>query len=49
MYPFDPRREIDYVSTYYRINGFVTVMEVARVDPSDKKVLVKHFREAGIL
>ncbi|MBI4363722.1 MAG: hypothetical protein HY545_02630 [Candidatus Doudnabacteria bacterium] len=45
VYPFDPRDEVDFVSSYYDLTQFVTVMEVSTVDPADEKMLVDFFRE----
>jgi len=49
MYPFDPRAEIDYVSQYFDIGKYVTVMEVINLDPSDKKFAYDYFKEKGVI
>ena len=49
VYPFDPREEVDYVATFYKIERFITTMEVASIDASDKRVLIKHFKKEQII
>jgi|SRR3989344_1908375 len=48
-YPFDPLDEIDFISAYFNVDRFVTVMEVSRVDPNDEKLLLGYFREQAVL
>ena len=49
MFPFDPRDEIDFVSAYYHIDRFVTVMEVIRMDPEDEKNARAYFKDQQVL
>lgn len=49
VYPFDPRDEVDFVSAYYRIDRFVTMMEVIHIDPADEEIVKAFFQSAGIL
>lgn len=48
-YPFDPRAEVDYVATYYKIEHFVTTMEIVNLEKSDERVLLKHFKKEQII
>lgn len=43
LYPFDPRKEISFVASWYRIERFVTVMEVNRLDRDDENKLKSFF------
>lgn len=49
FYPYDPRKEIDWLARQYRIGEFVTVMKVSTFDYADLKVLRDHFRETGVV
>ncbi len=49
FYPFDPRDEIEYITKYFHIEKFVTVMEINRLDTEDEKVLKQHFKKFHIL
>lgn len=49
VYPFDPRDEVDFVSEYYNLSKFVTVMEVLNLDPADEKVLNEFFKTKEVL
>lgn len=49
VYPFDPRKEIEFLCQNYDIGRFVTLMEVIRLDREDEKLLKGHFRRNGIL
>ena len=49
VYPFDPRTEVEAVAAHYRINPFVTIMGVKRLDKSDEEVLRDFFRERGLI
>lgn len=44
LYPYDPRREIEFISHYYDIGRFVTAMEINRLDREDEAA-AKHFFE----
>ena len=43
FYPYDPRKEIEYVCQEYGIGQFVTVMEISRMDVQDEDKLRKVF------
>lgn len=49
LYPFDPRKEINYLIQYYGIAGFVMVMEINRLDRDDEAAAKKFFRKENIL
>jgi hypothetical protein len=49
FYPFDPRREIEFLANYYTIGNFVTVMEISRLDKDDEAKLTAHFKKIQIL
>jgi hypothetical protein len=49
LYPFDPRREIEFVSQSFGVAHFVTVMEVARMDREDEDRLKRHFRGLNLI
>lgn len=49
LYPFDPRKEIEFISREFNIANFVTVMEIYRLDVQDEKLITKHFKNLGIL
>jgi DNA-binding transcriptional regulator PaaX len=49
FYPYDLREEIGFISRFYKIESFVTVMRVDKLDPADKKVIRGHFREAELI
>lgn len=49
FYPYDPRREIELLIQEYRIDRFVTIMKIAKLDYVDDKILRDHFIEAGII
>lgn len=44
FFPFDPRKEIEFVSKEYGISQFVTVMEISRMDVQDEEKLLKYFQ-----
>ncbi len=48
-YPFDPRKELEFVLTRFGLEKFVTVMEINRMDRQDEKILKMYFKKAGIL
>lgn len=45
VYPFDPRDEVDFVSVYYRVDRFLTVMRVDQFDPGDQAELLVFFKK----
>lgn len=49
VYPFDPRDEVDFISSYFKINPFVTVMEAVSLDPEDERKLRDNFKERAII
>jgi hypothetical protein len=49
VYPFDPREEINFVSTHFLLANFVTAVEVTQMDPEDEKKLTHFFKGKGIL
>lgn len=49
MFPFDPRDQIDFISRYYGIDRYITVMEVCGLDQDDEKRLRDFFKKAGVL
>lgn len=49
LHPFDPRKEIEFISQTYDVAKFVTLMEIARLDREDEKTLKGHFQKGGIL
>ncbi|MDP3993940.1 MAG: hypothetical protein U1C57_00460 [Candidatus Doudnabacteria bacterium] len=44
IYPFDPRDEVGFVAAHYKVDRFVTVMEISLLDPADEKVLKEFFK-----
>jgi len=49
FYPFDLRKEIEFVSYFYGIGPYVTIMRVDKLDPADKKVIKEYFKKAGLI
>lgn len=49
FYPFDPRKEIEIVSKLHKIDLFVTVMRVDKLDAYDKRVIKNHFVKTGLI
>ncbi|OGE84430.1 MAG: hypothetical protein A2846_02600 [Candidatus Doudnabacteria bacterium RIFCSPHIGHO2_01_FULL_49_9] len=49
IHPFDPRGEVEAVAAYYRVSPFVTLMEVKRLEESDKEMLEKFFQEKRLI
>ena len=49
FYPFDPRKELEYVVNSFGIANFVTLMEVSRLDRDDEEIMKKFFRVSKIL
>jgi hypothetical protein len=48
-YPYDPRPQIEMVSSAYEIPHYVTIMEISHMHPEDKAKLLKHFNKLKIL
>ena len=48
-YPFDPRKELQFVIDRYDVNKFVTVMEILRMDTADETILKEHFKKIHVL
>ncbi|MBI4050799.1 MAG: hypothetical protein HY396_02390 [Candidatus Doudnabacteria bacterium] len=49
FYPYNPRREMEFLMKYFGIGRFVTVMEVSRLDLDDENRMREYFTEEGIL
>lgn len=49
FYPFDPRKEIEFVSRFYGIESYVTAMRVDKLDPADRKNIKEHFQKIGLI
>lgn len=49
LYSYDPRREIEFIVNRYRVERFVTVMEINRLDQDDEEKLRDFFEAEGIL
>jgi len=49
VFPFDPRDEIDFVSAYFGLDRYVTVMEVLKLDPADGQLIREYFEDNDIL
>lgn len=49
FYPYDPRREVEYIIRYYGIESFVTVMEINRLDKDDERKMKFFFKQEGVL
>ena len=49
FYPYDPRKQIELLVDEYKIDRFVTVMKIARLEYADLKVLRNHFKETGVI
>jgi hypothetical protein len=49
FYPFDPRKEIEFISSHFGISRYVTVMEINRLDAEDEKTLKTYFNKISIL
>ncbi|MCL5666481.1 MAG: hypothetical protein M1383_01800 [Patescibacteria group bacterium] len=49
LYPFDPRREIEFISQAFGIARFVTVMKIAELDTQDLAVLKPYFKKLNLL
>ena len=49
IHPFNPKQELEQISTQYHIGQFLTLMEVKRLDKQDEQVLKQYFQEKHIL
>ncbi len=49
FYPYNPVEEIEYISNYFGIGQFVTIMEICKLDIQDAKKLEKYFKASNIL
>lgn len=49
FYPYDPRKEIEVLTSEYNIDRFVTVMKIAKLDYLDNKILRDYFKEIGVI
>lgn len=49
LYPFDPRKQVEFVSQTFGIARFVTVMKVEQLEIEDEVKLKSHFRKLDIL
>lgn len=49
FYPYDPRKQIELLTDEYKIDRFVTVMKIAKLEYADLKILRNHFKETGII
>lgn len=49
VYPYDPRDEVDFVSTYYQINRFVTVLQASVLDGDDENKLKSYFKNLKLI
>lgn len=48
-YPFDPRDQVDFVSSYYRLDKYLTVMRVDVLDESDRMELEQFFKKEKVI
>ncbi|MDR3642512.1 MAG: hypothetical protein P4L74_02680 [Candidatus Doudnabacteria bacterium] len=49
LYPFNPIKEIGFITEYFGIGQFVTVMEISRLDLQDEETVKEHYKKLGIL
>jgi hypothetical protein len=49
VYPSDPRDEVDFISSYYGIERFVTVLQASVVDFDDEKKLKSYFKNLNLI
>ncbi|MBI4049836.1 MAG: hypothetical protein HY398_00100 [Candidatus Doudnabacteria bacterium] len=49
FYPYDPRKEVEWIVQNYGIADFVTVMEINRLDKDDERKMEKFFGKEKIL
>ena len=48
VFPFNPIDQVEFISVYYGIEQFVTVLEAAKVDRDDEEKLNKFFKEKEV-
>lgn len=49
FYPYDPRKEVEFLTVHYGIGKFVTVMEINRLDRDDEKRMKRFFEKERII
>lgn len=49
LYPYDPRDQIAFITAYYSIVQYVTIMQVMNLESEDREHAVKYFKKAGII
>ncbi len=49
FYPFDPRKEMQFIIETFGINNFVTVMEINRMDKEDENLMRHHFKKLKVI
>ena len=49
LYPFDPRKEIEFIIQHFGIERFVTLMEICRLDKDDERRMKRFFENEAIL
>ncbi|MFA5991731.1 MAG: hypothetical protein WC794_05820 [Candidatus Doudnabacteria bacterium] len=49
VYPFDPRDAVDFVSAYYKLDRYVTVLRVDYMDPVDNSDSIKFFKKPKLI
>ncbi len=49
VYPYDPRDQVDFVSSYFSLERFLTILRADKLDPEDEKELTSFFKEHSIL
>ena len=48
LYPFDPRKEVEFVANTFSVGRFVTVMKVEQMDRQDEYVLRRYFKRLNL-
>ncbi len=49
VFPYDPRDQVDFVSAYYKLDRYLTMLRVDHIDPIDEQDLIKFFKAGKIL
>lgn len=49
VYPFEPTLELNFLLGIYDIGKFVTLMRADKLDTEDKALLLKHYKQTGLL
>ena len=49
VYPYNPIDQVEFISVYYGIEQFVTVMEISKLNPDDEEKLTKFFKAAELI